>query len=251
MILKSILIGLVAMIGYLDDFTGASMIARPIVTGPIVGLVLGDVHQGIVIGATLELIWMGIVAVGAAIPPDVITGGVLGTAFAIISGKGPEVALALAVPIAMLAQLIKNAVYIFRAVLVHKADKYAEEGNASGIERMHVLAYSIIIVSMGIINAVSFYFGSSVMEKLLKAIPAFIMDGLSVATGLLPALGFALLAQMTMTKKLAPFFALGFILAAYSKLPMLAIAGIGVVMALIILDLQKQNKGVAVDDNDF
>lgn len=38
---------------------------RPIVTGPIVGLILGDVHTGIVMGASLELVMMGIVGIGA------------------------------------------------------------------------------------------------------------------------------------------------------------------------------------------
>ncbi|MGO0807137.1 PTS sugar transporter subunit IIC, partial [Clostridioides difficile] len=41
--------------------------------------------------------------IGAATPPDVVTGGVLGTAFAILSGNGAEVALAVAVPVAVLA----------------------------------------------------------------------------------------------------------------------------------------------------
>ncbi len=251
MLMESILIGLVAMIGYLDDFTGASMIARPIVLGPIVGLVLGDVNQGIIIGATLELIWMGIISVGAAVPPDVITGGVLGTAFAIISGKGPEVALALAVPIALLAQAIKTLIYILRAEMVHKADKYVENGNLKGVEAMHILAYLIVIVSMGIVNAVSLYLGSAVIEGVVNAIPAFIMDGLNVASGLLPALGFALLTRMILTKRLAPFYALGFILAAFIKLPVIAVAGIGAVLALVILDTLKQKKEVAFNDNDF
>ena len=46
-----------------------------------VGLVLGDVKNGIIIGAQLELIWMGIAGIGASTPPDVVTGGILGTAF--------------------------------------------------------------------------------------------------------------------------------------------------------------------------
>jgi fructoselysine and glucoselysine-specific PTS system IID component len=60
--------------------------------------------QGVMIGATLELIFMGNIKVGRAIPPDIITGGVLGTAFAILSHKGPAIALALAVPISILSR---------------------------------------------------------------------------------------------------------------------------------------------------
>ena len=80
MTITFILITLIAMFGHSEDFLGTTLINRPLVLGPLVGLVLGDISQGIIIGATLELIFMGNIKVGAAIPPDVITGGVLGTA---------------------------------------------------------------------------------------------------------------------------------------------------------------------------
>ena len=48
-----------------------SMIQRPIVMGPLVGLVLGDVNAGLAVGATLELAFMGNVTIGAALPPEI------------------------------------------------------------------------------------------------------------------------------------------------------------------------------------
>jgi hypothetical protein len=76
-----ILIALIAMFGHSEDFLGTTLLSRPLVLGPLVGLVLGDINQGIIIGASLELIFMGNIKVGAAIPPDVVTAGVLGAAF--------------------------------------------------------------------------------------------------------------------------------------------------------------------------
>ena len=90
MIVQAILLGLIAFIGKCDLATGTNMIQRPIVLGPLVGLVLGDLQAGITIGATLELFFLGAVSVGAYIPPNVIVGGVLGTAFAISTGQGTE-----------------------------------------------------------------------------------------------------------------------------------------------------------------
>ncbi|MBS1933893.1 MAG: PTS sugar transporter subunit IIC, partial [Bacteroidetes bacterium] len=77
MLLTFIFITLIAMFGHSEDFLGTTLLSRPLVLGPLVGLALGDMHQGIIIGAMLELIFMGNIKVGAAIPPDVITGGVL------------------------------------------------------------------------------------------------------------------------------------------------------------------------------
>ena len=99
--LTYLLITLIIFFGHSEDLLGTTLLSRPLVLGPLVGLVLGDLQQGVIIGASLELIFMGNIKVGAAIPPDVVTGGVLGTAFAIMSGKGTGIALALAIPISI------------------------------------------------------------------------------------------------------------------------------------------------------
>src|ERR1700710_2320049 len=133
------LIALIAMFGHSEDFLGTTLLSRPLVLGPLVGLALGDLQQGVIIGATLELIFMGNIKVGAAIPPDVITGGVLSTAFAIISGKGPSIALALAVPISILAEMVLSGLFVLRAMLNKKFNAYAEEGDYKKIQQLHIL----------------------------------------------------------------------------------------------------------------
>ena len=70
MLVKTLLIALVSFIGFLECGVGNSMIQRPIVMGPLVGLVLGDVNAGLAVGATLELAFMGNVTIGAALPPQ-------------------------------------------------------------------------------------------------------------------------------------------------------------------------------------
>lgn len=127
MLWKTFLVGLVAFIGYCDHVTGKSMLQRPVVMGPLVGIALGDFQTGLAVGGTLELAFMGNMAIGAAIPPEITAGGVLGTAFAITSGSGAEVAVALALPIATLALLIKNLFYLIirPQFMLHTADKFA------------------------------------------------------------------------------------------------------------------------------
>ena len=60
--------------------------------GAITGVVLGDISTGVTLGATLELAFMGAFAIGASIPPEMISGTVLGTAFTITTGAVPETA---------------------------------------------------------------------------------------------------------------------------------------------------------------
>jgi PTS system mannose-specific IID component len=229
-----ILIALIAMFGHSEDFLGTMLLSRPLVLGPLVGLVLGDINQGVIIGATLELIFMGNIKVGAAIPPDVVTGGVLGTAFAIISGKGPGIALAIAVPISILAEMVISGLFVFRAVLNKKFNQYADEGDYKNIQRLHIISGLLRPLLMGIIILLALQLGAGAMKSFLDMIPAWVQSGLQVAGNMLPALGFALLMNLMFNKKVAPYFFLGFVLAAYLKLPVIAIGGLGVIIALIV-----------------
>ncbi|VEA40530.1 PTS system, IIc component [Salmonella enterica subsp. enterica] len=56
---EALLLGLVAFIAQSEYALGTSLISRPIVTGLLTGLVLGDMETGIVMGATLELAFIG------------------------------------------------------------------------------------------------------------------------------------------------------------------------------------------------
>ena len=244
-----LLITAIVMFGHMEDFLGAALLSRPLVLGPLVGIVLGDPVQGIIIGATLELIFMGNIKVGAAIPPDVITGGVLGTAFAIMSGKGAEIALAIAVPVSILAEMVISGLFVLRPILNSRFNKFAEEGNYRRIEILHVASGLLKPLLMGLLTFLALQLGDNVMKSFLGSIPAWVQSGLQVAGNMLPAVGFALLMNLMFNNKVAAYFFLGFILASYLKLPMIAIGGHGVIFALIITGIT--HKEPPSDEIDF
>ena len=115
MILKAILLGLVAMLGHTNFLFGTNLLDRPLIMCTLTGLVMGDLKSGIIIGAMMELAFIGAFSVGASLPPDMISGGVLGAALTLAAGNDPEVALTIGVPIASLALLMKNACKIFES----------------------------------------------------------------------------------------------------------------------------------------
>ena len=86
MLVKAILIGLIGVFGNMDSrLLGRSNFEQPLVMSCLVGLVLGDLQKGLVVGVALELIFLGVVNIGAAAPPDMVLGSVIATAFAILS----------------------------------------------------------------------------------------------------------------------------------------------------------------------
>lgn len=256
--LEAILIGLVAALGVFGDQLGSLYINRPIVLGPLVGLILGDVQQGVIMGATLELFFMGAVSIGAYIPPDVIVGGTLATAFAISMGSGTEAAIALAMPLALISLAIGNIFNVVNSFILRIADKSASEGKISGISFAHWSIGMITVIRRFLLVFFGFYFGAEAMTRVVAAIPEQIILGMDAAAGLLPALGFAMLMRMILNKQLIPFYFLGFVLSAYLNIPVLGIAIIGLVIVFEKYGfLEKRSSSQSddvlkeVEDNEF
>ena len=108
MVVQYILIALVAVVASMDEqLFGITMLGRPLFTSLFVGLILGDVQTGCIVGAALESMFMGAIMVGAAVPPEVYASGVLGCAFAIITGAGTAAAVALALPVSVPAKPLR------------------------------------------------------------------------------------------------------------------------------------------------
>lgn len=252
MVVKAFLLALVAFLGKMDLATGTNQLQRPIILGPVVGLIMGNLTMGVTIGATLELAFLGSYSVGAFIPPDVIVGGVLGTAFAIQTGKGPAVAFAMAFPIALLALIFDNVMFaLIRPMLGRLADKYAERGNVRAVNSIHIISGLLMCLMLAIIVFTGFILGGVEVKAFVNAIPKQIIDGLTIATGLLPGIGFAMLAQMIMNKDVVPFFFLGFLLSAYFKVPVIGIAFLGlIVVSVLIKFLPTQNGKLSEGEND-
>lgn len=245
----------IALIANSQDFLGSSFIGRPIVTGFLLGILFNNVEQGLILGATLEMIFMGMMGVGATVPPDEVLGGVLAIALALKNGYGPEIALTLALPIATLGMITKNLLYVgvFPA-MVHKADSLASQGKLNRSADMHIIACLTRIILMSVVATVSYAVGSTVVESIVNAIPTVIVDGMNIATGLLPALGIAMLINMINSKRVFPFLILGFVLASYLGMDMISIALVGIVIGLVMYQILNEigkNRMVTTNEDEF
>ena len=171
-IVHALLLGLLGGIGIWDSRIGGMwMLDRPLVLGPIVGLILGDFKTGIIVGGSLELIMMGIVGIGSATPPDTVSGAILATAFAIVSKLDVSAAVALALPIATLGQLVGIFIRTANGYFVHMADKAAENADFSGIDKALWGGAILFFVSYFLLVFLGAFLGSSVIGAFVKMIP--------------------------------------------------------------------------------
>jgi mannose/fructose/N-acetylgalactosamine-specific phosphotransferase system component IIC len=107
-----------------------AMLSRPIALAPLTGLALGDLAGGLSVAAPLELLWLGAVNMGAALPVHealatvAVTGGAVLAGQALGTGVTPAtavVALLAAAPLALLGR---------------RADRFVEVAN----ERLSIFA---------------------------------------------------------------------------------------------------------------
>lgn len=262
MLVKTLLIGLVALVGYSEYFlTGASMIFRPIALAPLVGIVLGNIPEAIKVGAAMELAYIGVVEVGISTPQDMVSASVLGTTFALSTGKGISAALTFGLPLSMLVLIVQNVMYIFVAPLyVNKMDEYAKKAEDHKLSLMAFWGGTAVnFLPSVLFIMLAYYFGTGFSKQIISVIPQFVQDGLVVASGLLPAFGFALLIQQMLRKDIVPYMILGFALTAYLKIPIIGIAIFGLVIVMILYYNEKKlkqqmdliGKGATDDDESF
>ena len=122
-IIQAVLCGIVywLAVGNLP-FAGLWSLQRPLVCGAITGLILGHPVEGAVIGATINLVYLGFMSAGGSMPADMALAGVLGTTYAIAGGLDTKTALALAVPIGILGTIVWAGRMTFDSVFVHIAN---------------------------------------------------------------------------------------------------------------------------------
>ncbi len=236
---------LIALVGYLttidERYFGASMMNRPIIVGPLVGLILGDLRQGILIGAALEALFIGVVTIGAALPPDVGVAGTIATALAIKSGSGADVAVALAMPFAILAQGLNMLAFTINSFTISRGRKALEEKNIKKFKKWHFFPLIVRLPSFLLVFLV-LYFGTDTASHFVSSMPETLLNGFSVVSGLLPAVGIAMLIQVMMDKKLAPFYFIGFILSAYLDMPIIGVSVLAIMLSLLIIQFKRQKE---------
>ena len=245
MLMHALMAALSVFICFAGNYlTGQSMMERPLVVGLVTGILMGDMKTGILMGAALEAVFLGNVNIGGVIAAEPVTATTLATTFAIISHVETKAAITLAIPIGMLAAFVvmflkNDLMNVFAPAL----DDAARENNQKKIVALHYGTWALYYLIISAISFLGVLLGSGPVNALVENIPAKLMNGLSAAGGLLPAVGFAMLMKLLWDNKLAVFYLLGFILTAYLKLPAVAVAVVGVVICVVTSqrDLQISN----------
>lgn len=187
-------------------------------------------------------------------------GCIAGTAFAIALGKSGQeavtTALTVGVPVAALGTQLDVLGKTTGSIFVHKmmdcSDKKDWKGMGVWMWASQIPFIGVWVLPIILLTTV----GANYVEIVINAIPAWLNAGLNVASGMLPALGFAILLRQMPLKKYGYFLLAGFVMAAYLGMGMLAIAMVGVVICMFIFQMKEESNkqaasGAAVQGGDF
>lgn len=174
-------------------YTLHAILCQPLVMALPFGIIAGDLPQAMIIASGIQMVYLGLVGNGGNLPADECLAGCIAIPIALLTKMDPGQAVVLAMPFGLIGVLQDQIRRIINAAFIHRADKMAEICNVKEIGRCATL-YPVILgffLRFPIVFLIT-YAGADAVESILAAMPLWITHGLSVAGGVLPAMGFAM-----------------------------------------------------------
>lgn len=240
--IQIILLLIIAAISGVGSVLDEGQTHRPLIVCTLVGLVLGDLKTGIILGGTLEMMALGWMNVGLAMAPDTAIASVISTILVITANQGIGEGIAVAVALAAAGQALTIFVRTLTVFLIHRADKYAQDGNIRGIEIMHITAMVFQALRVMIPTLIVALISVTAVQTFLGNIPEVITKGLQVGGGIIVVVGYAMVINMMNIPYLKPFFYIGFLLAAFTGFNLVGFGALGLCLALLYQQVMQKRQ---------
>ena len=219
--------------------------------GLIAGFIMGDVKTGLLIGGTFQLMSMGLAAYGGASIPNFNTALWISVPFAIASGTDAplELAMAVGVPVATLGIQLDVIAKTVNSYWYHRAEKHVEKREYKKLYRDILIGeYGFGRAALGQTLPVIIFllFGEPIVQLIINYMPVWLTSALGTVSGVLPALGMALLMLYMPVKENFHYLLLGFVLYVFFGQSILAITLVGAVIAIVLFKrMEKASKAAA------
>lgn len=230
---------LLALLYYLSISTwttgiGFVTLYRPVVSGFFVGWILGDLAQGVTIGACIQLAYLGFIAGGGAMPADLAMAGVPGTALGMLLGLHPFACVPPAMLLGLLGRLIWSGRMRYNAVFAQRAEACACRGDARGIWRWNVWAPQALLLSVSLLLIPPLLYALRWLFALAAPHLSFLWPALYCAGQLLPCLGLGSGLCAVATRRTMVGFLMGYALCLLPHLQVWSVAALGFLCCLVL-----------------
>lgn len=207
----------------------------PAVIGLIIGLIMGDPSKGVLIGALIQVMYLGVVHYGGTMPVDQFFASIIAIPIAIQTGMSDTQALALAAAFGALGVLIDTlwktintsgwGPYVDRACETLSFKKIEWGSTWLPILTRILLSAPIIFIIL--------YFGTDAVNWMMQNFPQWLLTGFSNMGRIIPAMGFAMFITILGKPLQIPFFIIGFFIMIFGNLPIIGMAIFGLALAYV------------------
>jgi len=238
-VLQAVLIGLyhyVINCKYFVLTQGQFVLGRPLISGLAVGIILGRPIEGLIIGANINLVYLGWMDVGGMRATDPTVAGTLGTALALASNASPEEAIVLGSVLGVVATFGYTLWMSVNSFFVPQMEKCALQANWRGMKFWYIVPAQVLFYLIyGLPITLACVFGAEPVAAVLNNLPAAVTNGFNAVAVTLPAVGICLNLKSIMNKYTVSFFILGFICTIYFQMNMVVLAVISTIIAVIAI----------------
>lgn len=225
---------------------GATLTLRfsPLMTGLVVGIIMGDVAQAMIVTAALQMIYMGVFSPGGSMPSEPSIAAAIAVPVALLGNLQPEAAIAVAVPVGLLGSYLYQFRFFINTFLGKYTDKAVEDLNDGAIKRSIITLPTIASFALFVpLVFVALYFGAPMIADVINALEGtVIIHILEVVGGGLAAIGIATTVYVIGRKDYLVFFFLAYFMSVSLKplnITMVTYAVFGLLIALIFIMCQK------------
>ncbi len=158
-----------------------AMLSRPIALAPLSGWALGDPQGGLLVAAPLELLWLGAVNLGAALPVHealgtaAIAGGAAAAGSVLGGGVSPEVAILavlLCAPLALVGRRADRLVEIWNERLAARAEAQLAGHHARAAARANLYGLALPFGIAALLAPAGAALAGAAIPAFLRAVPA-------------------------------------------------------------------------------
>ena len=224
--------------------------SSPLVTSLVVGIILGEVSQSVMIGAAIQLVYMGVVGPGGVNASEPTVAAAVAIPTAIYGGISAEAASAIAVPVGLAGTYLSHARFFINTILMNRVDKAAEKMNDSMMTR-YTLLFPFIGGMLLFVPTVfiAIQYGAPFIADLLQsATSKTLLHVLEVVGGGLAAVGIAAAVYIIAKPKYMPFFIIAYFLAVMLQsleVNMTIYALLGALVAVVYVTIRKEAADMA------
>ena len=237
---------------------GATLTLRfsPLMTGLVVGIVMGNVPQAMIVTASLQMIYMGVFSPGGSMPAEPSIAAAIAVPVALLGDLKPEAAIAVAVPVGLLGSYLYQLRFFINTFLGKYTDKAVEKLDSKAISRSIILYPTIASFVLFVpLVFVALYFGAPIIADVITALEGtVVIHILEVVGGGLAAIGIATTVYVIGRKDYMVFFFLAYFMSVVLKpleITMVTYAIFGVLFALIFVQSQKGKLAPASNDTSM